>query len=130
MNRAERRRIEKAKSKVRILTHDDMMYDKGFQAGIKEGILKESGLTTRLFTSCMAAVLHDEFGFGRIRLQRVLEHVSATLESVQGDMEHEKKIREWIMRETNVNLDDYTGGRTIDLREDIQEMYNMGQVIR
>ena len=130
MNRAERRRIEKAQNKVRVMTHDDMMYDKGFRAGLKEGMLKESGMSTRLFTSCMAAVLHDEFGFGKKRLERVLEHVSATLESIEGNLEHERKIREWIKRDCDVNLDDYTGGRNLDLRDEIQELYDMGKVIR
>lgn len=130
MNRAERRRIEKAQNKVRVMTHDDMMYDKGFRAGLKEGMLKELGMSTRLFTSCMAAVLHDEFGFGKKRLERVLEHVSATLESIEGNLEHERKIREWIKRECDVNLDDYTGGRNLDLRDEIQELYDMGKVIR
>lgn len=126
MNRAERRRIEKAKGKVHTMTHEALMYDKGFRDGMKEGIRSESGMTTRLFTTCLSAVLHDEFGFGRKRLETVLEHVTATLESIRDDKEHERKIREWIKAETGIDLDDYTGGRTIDLRDELQTYYDMG----
>lgn len=129
MNRAERRRLEKAKAKVHIFTHDDMMFQKGFDAGIKEGLRKESGMTTRLFTTSMAAVLHDEFGFGKQRLERVLAHVSATLEATEDNLEHEKKMRDWIKKECDIDLDDYTGGRTIELRDELQKMYNMGKMV-
>lgn len=130
MNRAERRRLEKAQNKTHTITHDDMMFQKGFEAGMKEGIRKESGMSTRLFTTCMAAVLHDEFGFGRARLDRILQHVSATLENVNGNLQHEKKMRDWIKKETGIDLDDYTGGRMIDLREELQTLYDMGKKVQ
>lgn len=129
MNRAERRRIEKAKNKIRIVTHDDMMYQKGFEAGMKQGIIRESGMSTRLFATCLAAVLHDEFGFGKSRLEKVLIHVSATLEAMQANQDHERKIREWIKKECGIDLDDFTGGRTIELRERIQKEYDMGKKV-
>lgn len=129
MNRAERRRLEKAQAKTYTVTHDDMMYEKGFQHGVHVGILRETGMATRLYTTCMAAVLHDEFGFGKQRLIRVLEHVSATLQAVQGDLDHEKKMRDWIKRECDVDLDDYTGARVIDLREEMQTMHDMARKV-
>ena len=130
MNRAERRRIEKAQAKTHVVTRSQDMYNKGFEAGMHQGILKESGMTTRLFTTAMAAVLHDEFGFGRKRLQIVLEQVASTLEAMQWDKDHEKKARAWIKKETGVDLDDYTGGRVIELRDELQKMYDMGKVVQ
>lgn len=128
MNRAERRRIEKAKSKVHVVTKSQDMYNNAFLAGMKQGILEESGMTARMFVTVMAAVLHDEFGFGEKRLRRILEHIGATLEAINWDSDHERKLRQWIQKETGIDLDDYTGGRTIELRKELQEMYDMGVV--
>lgn len=130
MNRAERRREQKAKSKVHIMTRDDIMYDKGLRVGLMEGMKLEAGQSVRLMTTALAAVLHREYGFGTKRLHEVLSHVSGTLESFQQDSDRERRAREWILKETKLDLDDYTGGRIIELREEMQKQYDMGKVVK
>ena len=130
MNRAERRREQKAKSKVHIMTRDDMMYDKGLRVGMTEGIKMESGRSVRMMTTAVAAVLHRDFGYGAVRLDRILTHVSATLSTIQDDADREKRMREWILKETGLDLDDYTGARTMDLREEMQREYDMGIIVK
>lgn len=128
MNRAERRRIEKAQSKTHVITHSQEMYEKGFTDGMRQGVLRESGMTTRLFTTAMAAVLHHEYGFGKKRLDMVLMQVCSTLGTIKDDLDRERRMREWIKRETGIDLDDYTGCRQIDLRQELQDYYDMGRV--
>lgn len=128
VNRAERRRQEKAKSKVHIMTRDDIMYDKGLRAGLMEGMKMEAGQSVRLMTTALAAVLHREYGFGTRRLHEVLSHVAGTLESFQNDSDRERRAREWIKKETHLDLDDYTGARIIELREEMQKEYDMGVI--
>lgn len=128
MNRAERRREQKAKSKVHVITRDDLMYDKGLRAGLMEGMKLEAGQSVRLMTTALAAVLHREYGFGTKRLHDVLSHVAGTLESFQNDSDRERRAREWILKETHLDLDDYTGARIIELREEMQKNYDMGVI--
>lgn len=130
MNRAERRREQKAKAKVHVMTRDDLMYDKGLRAGMIEGMKMESGMTVRLMTTALAAVLHREYGFGTKRLDMVLAHVAATLESYQGDQDRERRTREWIRKETGLDLDDYTGARILELRDEMQKSYDMGTIVK
>lgn len=130
MNRAERRRQQKASQKVHIMTRDDLMYDKGLRAGMMEGIKMESGQSVRLMTTAMAVVLHREFGFGANRLYRLLDHVAWTLESFQEDNDRERRGREWIKDKTGLDLDDFTGGRVIELREQLQAEYDAGQIVK
>lgn len=130
MNRAERRREQKAKAKVHIMTRDDIMYDKGLRAGLMEGMKMESGQSVRLMTTALAAVLHREYGFGTKRLHDVLTHVAGTLESFQDDLDRERRAREWILKETNLDLDDYTGARILELRDEMQKSYDMGTIVK
>ena len=90
----------------------------------------ESGMTVRLMTTALAAVLHREYGFGTKRLDMVLAHVAATLESYQGDQDRERRTREWIRKETGLDLDDYTGARILELRDEMQKSYDMGTIIK
>lgn len=126
MNRAERRREQKAKSKVRIVTHDDMMYDKGLRTGMREGILMEAGRSTRILTTAIVAVLHREFGFGPQRIDRMLRHLSWMLETIEADVTREPRYRMWLKKELGLDLDDYTGGRDMDLRDRLQTEYDLG----
>lgn len=130
MNRAERRRQEKAKAKVHVMTRDDLMYDKGLRAGLMEGMKLEAGQSVRLMTTALAAVLHREYGFGTRRLHEVLSHVSGTLMTFQEDLDRERRAREWILKETKLDLDDYTGARIIELREEMQKNYDMGIIVK
>lgn len=130
MNRAERRRQQKASQKVHIMTRDDIMYDKGLRAGMMEGMKMESGQSVRLMTTALAAVLHREYGFGTKRLDAVLNHVAFTLESFRDDLDRERRAREWIKKNTGLDLDDYTGGRVIELREQLQAEYDAGQIVK
>lgn len=130
MNRAERRREQRAKSKVHVITRDDLMYDKGLRAGLLEGMKLESGQSVRLMTTALAAVLHREYGFGTKRLHDVLTHVAATLESYQDDQDRERRTRAWILKETGLDLDDYTGARILELRDEMQRNYDMGTIVK
>ena len=129
MNRAERRRNQKAKEKVHVITHDDMMFDKGFRMGMAEGIRTAAGEGARMMTTCIATILNREFGFGAQRLDRALLHMTYMLETFQGHQEREVKARMWIKDRTGLDLDDYTGARIFELRDEMQRLYDMGQKI-
>lgn len=130
MNRAERRREQKAREKVHVMTRDDMMYDKGFRAGMVEGIRTEAGQGARMMTTCIATILNREFGFGARRLDKALSHMNYMLETFQGHTEREEEARKWILKKTGLDLDDYTGARILELRDEMQKEYDKGKIIK
>lgn len=130
MNRAERRRQLKASQKVHVITRDDIMFQKGVKAGMAEGIKLESGQSVCMMTTAIAAVLHREYGFGAHRLDMVLNHITAVLETYKDDLDRERRTREWIKDKTGLDLDDYTGRRVLDLKKQMQMDFDAGQFIK
>ena len=108
------------------MTHDDLMFDKGMRTGIQEGIRLECGRSVRLMTTAAVAVLNREFGFGHDRIERFLCHISWMLETIQNDSSREPRYREWLGERLGLDLDDFTGGRDIELRERLQKEYDLG----
>jgi hypothetical protein len=89
-NRAERRRQGRSdKPAVYMYTQDQI--DKMIQdavakelAGIREKAVDTATRTAfQMFMSIPAMVLHDKFGFGRIRTNRFMDYVMIWYESIQ-----------------------------------------------
>lgn len=81
MNRAERRRSAKQaeKPKTYVLNEDQIRQ-------IKIDAVKEAiDWVFRMFLSIPVMVLHDKFGFGKIRLSRFMDYALVWYESVQND---------------------------------------------
>lgn len=78
MNRSQRRKAGKAdRPKTYILTHDQI--DR-----MKLEAVNEAALTAfRMFMAVPIMVLHDKFGFGRIRGQRFMDYAVIWYESIQ-----------------------------------------------
>lgn len=92
LNRAERRRQEKAAKKpqaVYQLTQDQinqMINDAVAKelAGIREKAVDEATRAAfKMFMSIPTMVLHDKFGFGQIRQDRFMRYVMIWYESIQ-----------------------------------------------
>jgi hypothetical protein len=80
MNRAERRRnAVTAKPKTYVLTEDQIRKMK--QDAVNEATRK----AFLMFLSIPVMVLHDKFGFRKVRLSRFMDYVLVWFESVQND---------------------------------------------
>lgn len=81
MNRAERRKLgtSATKTKTYVLTDDQIqkIKDDATMVATRRAFL--------MFMSIPIMVLHDKFGFGRLRLNRFLEYATLWLESVQNN---------------------------------------------
>ena len=79
MNRAERRKNKQSaqKPKTYVLTEDQITKMK--QDAVKEATRK----AFFMFMSIPVMVLHDKFGFGKIRLGRFMDYALIWFESVQ-----------------------------------------------
>ena len=78
MNRAERRKAGKTdKPKVYMLTQDQIDQMK------KDAADEATEKAFRMFMSIPLMVLHDKFGFGRIRGSRFMDYALIRFESVQ-----------------------------------------------
>ena len=77
MNRAERRKQKNASSpKTYVLTEDQIVEIK--RKAVQEAMRK----TFLLFMSIPVMVLHDKFGFGKLRLGRFMDYAVMWYESV------------------------------------------------
>ncbi len=77
-NRAERRRQKRQeKPKVYMLTQDQIDQMK------KDAVDEATAKAFRMFMSIPLMVLHDKFGFGRIRGSRFMDYVLIWYESIQ-----------------------------------------------
>ena len=126
MNRAERRRIEKAKAKTHVVSRSEALAAAAYQRGLEEGKRLGSGIAVRTMTTSAAAILNHEFGFGKIRLDRFLNQMYYTLLTIRNDNSREKRMREWVNGRTGLDLDDYTGARCLDARNEIEKMARLG----
>lgn len=81
MNRAERRRSAKQaeKPKTYVLNEDQIRQIK------REAVNEALDRAFRMLLSIPVMVLHDKFGFGKMRLGRFMDYVLVWYESVQSD---------------------------------------------
>lgn len=82
MNRAERRRSAKqqqSKQKTYVLTEDQIKQIK------MDAVNEATRKAFLMFMSIPVMVLHDKFGFGKIRLTRFMDYVLIWYESVQNN---------------------------------------------
>ena len=119
MGRPEERRMKKfqekeAKREARKLTSYEKAYQAGYQQGYKEGIHFSSAYGLRLYATAFVSSLIDEYGFGKVRMERLMKMVQATLMDIQDDLPREAKIRAWVKKKIGMELDDWTGGRWFD----------------
>ena len=78
MNRAERRRSAvTTKPKTYVLNEDQIRQIK------REAVNQATNKAFRMFLSIPVMVLHDKFGFGKMRLSRFMDYVLVWYESVQ-----------------------------------------------
>lgn len=119
MGRADYRRLKKFDEKQKKLaerpkTQYEIAYEQGYNQGYKEGIHFSSAYGMRLYATSFISSLIDEYGFGKIRIERLLRMVQATLEDIGDDLPREQKLRNWVKQKTGVVLDDWTGCRWFD----------------
>ena len=129
MNRAERRRKEKAEGKVYALTGHDLAYRQGYAEGIQDAAYERVANTVRVFTTAMMATLYNECGYGKKRMLRVMEHFSATANRMYYDRTVEPKLRQYVIDKTGVNPDDWTGCRKLDVIGEIREQRGMAPIV-
>lgn len=81
MNRAERRRSAKQaeKPKTYVLNEDQIRQIK------MDAVNEATNKAFRMFLSIPVMVLHDKFGFGKMRLSRFMNYALIWYESVQND---------------------------------------------
>ena len=79
-NRAERRRAEKAAKKETVVYHltQDQIDDMKLKA-----VQEATDKIFRMFLSIPVMVLHDKFGFGRVRSRRFADYALVWYEAVQ-----------------------------------------------
>ena len=126
MNRAERRRIEKAKAKTHVFTRTEALQEDAFMKGLAEGKKIGSGLAIRVMTTAASAVLNHEYGLGRMRLEKFLEQLYYTILTIRDDYGREKRMRDWVKQRTGIDLDDYTGARILDTTDEANRMAKLG----
>lgn len=107
MNRAERRRSAKQqeqKTKTYVLTEDQITQ-------MKLNAVKEATRRAFLmFLSIPVMILHDKFGFGKIRLTRFMDYALIWYESIQDDETHLLELVEVAREECGIDTINW-GGR-------------------
>ena len=132
MDRSAWRRQQKKEAKIKkaqnhVMTQYEKGCSAGFQIGYQEGLKYGTGSALRLMTTAWTAVLRDEDRFGHDRMQRRLKMVQATLEDIIDDPVREKKLRDWIKKEIQIDLDDHTGCRRMDIAAELD--FAVGEVV-
>lgn len=130
MNRAERRRKQKAEGKTYALTGHDLAYRQGYQEGMMDAAYEQVGITIRIYTTAIMATLYNECGFGKKRMTRVLDHFTATIRRLYDDKSIEPRLREYVIQKTGIDPDDYTGSRKIDTIREIRAQKGMAPVVK
>ena len=102
MNRAERRKNAVAtKPKTYVLTEDQIQQMK------REVAAQATRRAFLLFMSIPAMVLHDKFGFGKIRLARFMEYVLVWYQSVQSNETKLSELVKIVQDECKIKILDY-----------------------
>lgn len=60
--------------------------------------------TTSAYSAAVAIVLHDKFGFGEVRLKRVLAEIEDTFDSIEKGYVKIEDIKKVILDECKVNI--------------------------
>lgn len=114
MNREERRKAKKegkavVKDPTYTLTKSQL--DKVIKDSVKEmreNVVKEVvGLTSEMFMVYCYVVLHDTFGFGKVRLHRFREKVDELADCVNGDYCSNQDLCDLVREEFGIELNDY-----------------------
>lgn len=130
MNRAERRRQQKVQGKQYALTGHDLAYRQGYAEGMQDAAYEQVGNTIRIYTTAIMATLYNECGFGKIRMRRVLDHFTATIQRLYDDRSIEPQLRKYVTEKTGIDPDDYTGNRRLDIIQKIREQKGMAPVFK
>lgn len=91
MNRAERRRFQKKG----ITAKDLKMIE---EASAKDAI----NYTTNAMIASFAICLHDKWGWGKVRLKRLLDQVNETFDCINKDYVTIEDIKKAIFKETGI----------------------------
>lgn len=104
MNRAERRRNARTeKPRTYVLTEDQInkMKQDVVDAAARRAFL--------MFMSIPVMVLHDKFGFGKIRLERFMDYALLWFNSVQNNEARLTELLKIASDECGININDYNG---------------------
>lgn len=107
MNRAEQRRQAKsvqAKTKTYVLTKDQIDQMK------KDAVNEATRKAFLMFLSIPVMVLHDKFGFGKLRLGRFMDYALMWFESVQNDETRLVELVKIAGDECGISVTDYKPG--------------------
>lgn len=128
MNRAERRRQQKAEAKTYQMSRYDVAYFTGYNKGLEDTAYKQVGTTIQVYTTAMMATLHNEFGFGKKRMARAMEYFQTTVQRFYDDRSIEPKVRAYITKQIGIDPDDFTGAKKMMIRDEIDAIKEMGTV--
>ena len=99
MNRAERRRnARQEKTRTYVLTDDQIAQIK------REAAHEATQKAFTMFLSIPVMVLHDKFGFGKLRLSRFMDYVLIWFESVYGNETQLKELIKVAEQECGIQI--------------------------
>lgn len=88
--------------------------EEGFINGYDASAKYTSAEVVRMCTTAFIATIQNEYGLGKIRLERLLDLSMATFKQFQEDPKHEEKLRKNLLRKYSVDLDAFTGCGKLD----------------
>jgi hypothetical protein len=109
MNRAERRKQKNATSpKTYVLTEDQINQIK------RDAAATATRKAFLMFLSIPVMVLHDKFGFGKLRLSRFMDYALIWFESVQNNETQLMEIVKIAEKECGIEIINYERGKKND----------------
>ena len=106
MSRAEMRRQAKAHAKTtKTLNMTPESLEKSLQEARNQERQRAIDYSVRHFTSALAIVLHDKWGFGHETLKLALLQIGDTYDSICKGFLNDADIRATILKETGLDLD-------------------------
>ena len=106
MTRAEIRRKAKAHAKTtKTLNMTPESLEKSLQEARNQERQKAIDYSVKHFTSALAIVLHDKWGFGHDTLKMALLQIGDAYDSICKGYLNDKDIRTTIFKETGLDLD-------------------------
>ncbi len=111
------RRAKKAEDKKQSRapqTAYEKAHEKGFITGYHEGVKYGSADMIRLCTTAFIATVKNELGFGKVRLERMLDMFGETIKQCQVEKDHEPYMRRYFLEKLGIDLDRWTGCACLD----------------
>lgn len=104
MGREERRREERQKKKE-LSKQNNMSRSRSKSNAIVESLIHDvTEHNTRIFLTCLGLTLHDEYGFGKKRIMRTLEHIDHLTNDILTEKATIEELEERLHKETGVSI--------------------------